>query len=193
MVISIVICVVLTIVAFLASAGMTEAPPEAENLGINTFLYLISLVFLGIAWLSSAVTRYVVCRMIRCPQRAAGQGTAIASRAIQIAIMLCLTLLYLKISFIKNPNKGLSTKNKQDLTEPVFTFSKAFTILAIYRAFNKLFHNPLAVVIESAACLVYGTPEALMVAAFALSRLYIFVRKVIYVVVSVVTAMKNKK
>jgi hypothetical protein len=82
-----------------------------------------------------------------------------------------LTLLYLKISFIENPNKGLSANSKKDLTEEVFTFSTALTILAIYRAFNKLFHNPLAAVIESAACLVWGTPEALMVAAFALSRL----------------------
>jgi hypothetical protein len=40
---------------------------------------------------------------------------------------------------------------------------------------------------------VYGTPVALMVAAFALNRVYIFVRKLIYVMVSVMTAVKNKK
>jgi len=193
MVISILVCIALTITAYLASADITEAPEEGEDKTMNTVLYVISLVLLMFAWISSAGSRFAVCRVIPCPQRAAGRGTAIASRAIQIAVMVCLTLLYLKISFIENPNKGLSTKSKKDLTVQVFTFYKALTILAIYRAFNKLFHNPLAAVIESAACLVWGTPEALMVAAFALSRLYIFVRKLIYVVVSVVTAMKNKK
>ena len=41
--------------------------------------------------------------------------------------------------------------------------------------------------------MVYGTPVALLVAAFALNRVYIFVRKLIYVAVSVMTAVKNKK
>jgi len=193
MVTSIVVGVALTILAYLASAGVTEAPQEGEDDATRTVLYVLSLVLLMIGWLFSASSRFAVCRVIPCPQRGAGRGTAIASRGIQILVMVCLTLLYLRISFIENPNKGQQFKNKKDLTESVFSFSKALTILAIYRAFNKLFHNPLAAVIESAACLVYGTPVALMVAAFALNRLFIFVRKLIYVMVSVVTAVKNKK
>lgn len=94
-------------------------------------------------------------------------------------IMLCLTVLYLKISFLE--------------TKPGFSYAKALAIVAIYRAFNKLYHNPLAAVIESAACVIYGSPIALMVAAFALSRLFIFIRKLVYVTVSVATAIKNKK
>ena len=93
--------------------------------------------------------------------------------------MICLTALYLRISLVA-ANSG-------------FSYARALTIVAIYRAFNKLYHNPLAAVIESAACIIYGSPIALMVAAFALNRLFIFIRKLIYVAVSVVTAIKNKK
>ena len=193
MVASIVVGIALTILAYLASAGTTEAPLEGEDNAMRTVLYVISLVLLMIGWLFSASSRFAVCRVIPCPQRGVGKGTAIASRGIQILVMICLTLLYLRISVIENADKGSKIANKKDLTQPAFTFSKALTILAIYRAFNKLFHNPLAAVLESAACVVYGTPVALMVAAFALNRVYIFVRKLIYVMVSVTTAVKNKK
>lgn len=70
---------------------------------------------------------------------------------------------------------------------------EVLTVFAIYRAFNKLFHNPLAVVIESAVCLYDRSPVTLMVAAFALDRLCILVRKLTYVAASVITALKNKK
>ena len=193
MVTSIVVGVGLTILAYIASAGEAEAPQEGEDDTTRTVLYVLSLVLLMLAWLFSASSRFAVCRVIPCPQRSVGKGTSIASRGIQILVMVCLTLLYLKISFIESSNKGLPFKNKKDLTLTEFSFSKALTILAIYRAFNKLYHNPLAAVIESAACLVSGTPVALMVAAFALNRLFIFVRKLIYVMTSVVTAIKNKK
>lgn len=70
---------------------------------------------------------------------------------------------------------------------------RALLIISIYRSFSKLFHNPLGAVIESSACLIYRSPIALTVAAFGLNRLYILIRKLIYVMVSVITALKNTK
>ena len=103
MVSSIVVGIALTVLAYLASAGAAEAPLEGEGDAMRTVLYVISLVLLVIGWLLSASSRFAVCRVIPCPQRGVGKGTAIASRGIQILVMICLTLLYLRISFVEDP------------------------------------------------------------------------------------------
>ena len=74
------------------------------------------------------------------------------------------------------------------------TTDKAIEIVLVYRAFNKLFHCPGAAALDSLILLTeYKTPVALTLTAFGLNRLFIFINKCIYVVVSVITAMKNKK
>lgn len=63
----------------------------------------------------------------------------------------------------------------------------------IYRSFNGAFHHPLASSVEALVLLHKATPSALALAAFGLSRAHILFNKLTYVVVSVVTAVKNKK
>jgi hypothetical protein len=147
-------------------------------LGIAGALYWAALVLFVVHWLLSATSRFSVFRVIPCPQRQGSSASTIASRVIQIAITLCLTPLYIQISGLPAGESG---------------FMRVLRILSIYRAFGKLFHNPLGAVIESAVCLFNSSPIALTIAAFGLNRLYILIRKLVYVMVSVITALKNTK
>jgi len=67
----------------------------------------------------------------------------------------------------------------------------------IYRAFNRLYHYPLASSLEALVLLADPYPmnklEALALAAFGLNRLHILANKLIYVAVSILTAITNKK
>ena len=75
----------------------------------------------------------------------------------------------------------------------VAMFAKVVKGVLMYRAFSRLYHYPLASSLEALVLLAYPTLEALALAAFALNRAHILYNKLIYVAVSVATAVKNKK
>jgi len=72
-----------------------------------------------------------------------------------------------------------------------------------YRAFNRLFHNPFAASLESLGLLIYlVTMEnsyiekpffVLFLISLGLHRLMIFGNKLLYVLISIITAFKNTK
>lgn len=94
--VSLVLGVVLAAMAYLISAD----PKMDESLAIPTVLYCVAVVLLVLHWLLSASSRFSVFRVFPCPQREAGKCQAIAARAIQIVIILCLTPLYLRTAII---------------------------------------------------------------------------------------------
>ena len=67
-------------------------------------------------------------------------------------------------------------------------------LVMVYRAFNRLYHNPYMASVEGLVWLF--TPPSFTVLlpfSFAINRLQILMRKVTYYIVSVFTALKNKK
>lgn len=65
--------------------------------------------------------------------------------------------------------------------------------LVFYRAFNKLFHDPHSASLESLIFIWSPSLWDLMITSFAINKLFTFVRKLMYVFVSFLTAIKNKK
>ena len=65
--------------------------------------------------------------------------------------------------------------------------------ILLYRALNKLYHCPLTAGIESISLVYLNSLWYLLFVSFLLDRFIIFYRKSTYVLVSVWTAMKNKK
>ena len=100
------------------------------------------------------------------------------STVMRCIIMACLTIAYVNIEKDENDLEGLALIIKVTL---------------LYRALNKLYHCPLTAALESIILLFYPSLEILTLAAFALNRALIFYRKATYILVSFITAMKNKK
>ena len=128
-----------------------------------------------IQWILSSTSRFSLLRVIPCPQITVGTAHLVISTILRTLIMVSLTIAYVSIHF--------------DVRE-YGTFTHA---LLLYRALNKLYHCPLTASIES-MILIYGESLWLvMLASFLLDRAIILYRKSTYVLVSVLTAIKNKK
>jgi len=63
----------------------------------------------------------------------------------------------------------------------------------VYRAFSKLFHDPIGAAFESLVLLYEPDVMHLWFAAFVVNKTFTLGRKLTYVMVSFLTAMKNKK
>ena len=175
---------------------LTKETAEVREYSDATPFVIAAFVLMLIQWFVSALTRFACCRVIPCAHviRIAEESTnplckavpkliAAISTVMRMLITLCLTFAFLKISVIE--------------AEPPTSVYSAFKGILIYRAFNRLYHYPLQSSLEALALLVNPHPlsrfEALTIAAFLINRLHILWNKLIYVTVSVVTAMKNKK
>ena len=67
-------------------------------------------------------------------------------------------------------------------------------MMVTFRAFSKLYHSPFSAAVDSVILIFYPSdPYLLLAASFGINRLLIFIRKVDYYMVSLLTAMKNKK
>jgi hypothetical protein len=71
------------------------------------------------------------------------------------------------------------------------TFMIEITLL--FRALSKLYNCPLTASIESLVLLYSPSLQVLTLASFVLNRAMILQRKATYILVSIITAMKNKK
>jgi hypothetical protein len=72
-------------------------------------------------------------------------------------------------------------------------YGELLHVILLYRALNKLYHCPLTAGIESISLVYLNSIVYLLLVSFFLDRLLILYRKSTYVLVSVVTAIKNKK
>lgn len=72
-------------------------------------------------------------------------------------------------------------------------YTYGFRAVFLYRSLNKLYHCPLTAGIESMVLIYKKSLFHLFLAAYAFDRLLILYRKSTYVLVSIITAMKNKK
>ena len=78
---SVVVGSILTVLAYMLSNDDVTEDPE-DNRMILIVVYGVSLVLLVMQWVISASSRYVICRIIPCPQKSAGSGTTFVSRSI---------------------------------------------------------------------------------------------------------------
>jgi hypothetical protein len=80
------------------------------------------------------------------------------------------------------------------MVHPVLTLNNwLWTTILLYRAFNKLFHDPLGAAFESLILLYDKDLFVLFIAAFVVNKTFTLCRKLMYVLVSFLTAMTNKK
>jgi len=78
------------------------------------------------------------------------------------------------------------------MVHPTLTLDNwLWATILVYRAFNKLFHDPLAAAFESVILLYKKDLFVLLITAFVINKTIIFCRKVVYVMVSFLTAMTN--
>ena len=155
------------------------------------FVYILLIVPFGLAllnYLISAIYKRALWRLIPCFNRPS--SPVFLTQLIKHLITFLLTFAY-SLAVLLQPPSTNST----------------FLILH-YRAFNRLFHSPLAASLESAVLLLYllatdpgqlpRTPYdnaflALFIIHLALHRLMLLFNKSLYVLTSVMTAYKNKK
>lgn len=69
----------------------------------------------------------------------------------------------------------------------------AVEVMFMFRMFAKAFHDPYGASIDSIILLWYDQPSTLCLFAFLLHRSKILLSKSVYMLVSVITAIKNKK
>ena len=155
------------------------------------FIYILLIVPFGLAilnYLISAVFKRAVWRLIPCFNRAS--SPVFLTQVIKHMIIFILTFGFSLAILLQPPAKN-----------------STFLILH-YRAFNRLFHSPFAVSLESFVLFLYliGTDQgriprspydnaflALFIIHFALHRLMLLFNKSLYVLTSLTTAYKNKK
>ena len=127
----------------------------------------------------------------------AGRGAVAVTTIMRLLITIILTYAFLKISmrdaFVMWPQLQVAGIGSLGTFGQVAMFAKVMKGVLMYRAFNRLYHYPLASSLEALVLLAYPTLEALALAAFALNRAHLLYNKLIYVAVSVATAVKNKK
>lgn len=122
------------------------------------------------------------------------QGGSAAVRVmggiLKILQTLSLTLAYLLVASQKG--SGLETVAVAASTDKL-KLSHVFEVVFLFRAFARTFHDPLGASIESLCMLYYEDPMYLCIFAFILQRARVLFNKSVYILVSVLTALKNKK
>jgi hypothetical protein len=119
-------------------------------------------------------------RCIPCCGKKPNLCTELLSRLTQSALIIFMSGYYLTL-----------LKSNWDENQRIET---AFEVVMAYRAFNRLYHDPHMASIEGLVWLfVSPSFTALLPCSFALNRAQILVRKATYYIVSVFTALKNKK
>jgi len=151
----------------------------ARTRNISSILFIIAFALSILAYLISAIYKRALWRVIPCCAR---EGSpVILSRLLQALIKACLSLAYTGL-LVLEPNWN--------------------SILLHYRAYNRLFHNPLAATLESFLLFLYlqspskgSLPSflVLFLIHIGLHRSMLLCNKCLYVVVSLTTAYRNKK
>jgi len=175
---------VLLIIVTVVTLGLDEGTLTPQP------LVVAALGLTAVQWIISASTRHAILRFILCPkgksveQRETNSSKAviIISKVLQALIIVCLQIAYLTMF---------------KATEvPETTFEQLITIIMAFRAFNRLFHEPLVASIDSAVSIFLISADSftyLTMTSFCINRALIFVRKLTYIIVSYWTAIKNKK
>lgn len=108
---------------------------------------------------------------------------------LKILLPLGLCISYLMIIDSTGSLKRLQLAAENDLV----TIGEVLEMTFIFRMFARAFHDPFGASIESLALLKYDQAWHLCLFAFILHRARVLFNKTVYIFVSVVTAIKNKK
>lgn len=161
-----------------------------DDLTLARTLIVVALVLTVVQFILSMATRHTVLRVIPCLHVQCGlTSLRVLGGLIKILLTVALSVSYLMIIQKTGALQviGAAAINGQ------LEVSHVLDMIVLFRAFARAFHDPLGASIESLALLYYDSALYLCIFAFLLHRARVLLSQAIYMLVSVVTAMKNKK
>ena len=166
-------------IAQTAVTGVLLIVSALVKLPVAPFI-IIAFALTVIQWIISSMSRYALLRVIPMPHTSVGNIQLMISTILRTLIMISLTIAYVSI-------------DKFESVVFYYEVLQVLQVLLLYRALNKLYHCPLTASIESLILLYVPDMWLLWMASFMLNRALILYRKSTYILVSIMTAMKNKK
>ena len=149
-------------------------------------LFAVGIALTAVNYLVSSIQRNAIFRLIPC--FGLRSNLEFVTIAFRLCIIMALTFAYSVLAMFDIPTLRLNS----------------IDIVFMYRAYNRLFHAPNAASLETLGLLIYLGIEGtngytdrpfmiLFLISVCLHRLMIFGNKCLYVLISIVTAFKNKK
>jgi len=123
-----------------------QKTPASEPKDATIFV-IAAFALTAIQWAISALHRFAVCRVIPCSHLQAGRAVSAITAVMRMLITLCLTFAFLKMS--AKEAYGLINDALIDQATSSTKVSRIIKGVLIYRAFNGLYHHPLASSLEA--------------------------------------------
>lgn len=136
-----------------------------------------------ITWAVGASSRFSLLRIIPCAARET--GSRIPVKLLEFIIKVILTVSYVQLLS--------QTKLETKVFKPNYTLNFFGMPIIVYGCFSRLYHDPLFAAVSSIVLVFRADFVWLIGANFVLNRGMILGRKATYILVSFITAVKNKK